>query len=1093
MLHVYHSNRLEALFILLCNLRAAQPLSDPIAPETVLVANPGIGRWLNLQIADRDSIAANIEYHLPATFIWQLYRDCLDDVPEHSQFEKRVMQLRLLGILADLENESDDLWQPLRHYLQADDEAIADTKRVQLASRIADVFDQYLVYRPQRLLDWERGVDSLPADAQSQAWQPALWRALTTDVREPHRATLWRRFCQAADRGELCPDRLPQHLHIFNVGLLPPSTLDVLVRLAKTGRDAAPERERVSLYFLNPAVDYWADLVDMRRAARDRLKLGGSTELLADDENGSPLLASLGGSGRTLLQLLGERSDWLHDEQFYLPTESDSLLTAVQRDLLYPFDNENTQTDNTAVVEDSSIQIHGSYSVLRELQALHDHLIGRFNDDHALEPADVLVMVPDINAYAPVIEAVFGSVGATSDADTQDSVTRNRRIPWSVADQSLTHAAAVVALVQRLIDLPSFEFEASQVLSLAAEPTIARRFGFDDRTLATLRLWMRETGIRRTLSGQAAGLFEAADAAPHSWDFGLRRVLLGRAMPLDAGAVGECLPWPHVDSEQFEALSRVLGFLQTLNDLKQHLQHSRTLRAWVDALNGLIERLLKPDDDESDALAQLRELIANLELDADRAGHAQSLSHASFRELLADTLASATQKNHRYLTGRVTFSSMVPLRSVPFRVVCLLGLNDGDFPRQRPGFGFDLIARFPERGDRSVRDDDRYLFLEAILSARDALYLSWLHRNPSDNAAREPSVLVSEFRDYLKLRHRGLTPRVVLHPLQPFSHRLYSAAQPQLQSYASEWGPAEANPPLASLCDTGQSPPQGGDVLLPDLLRFWRNPSAWYCTRVLGLALWGEEPAPDDAEPFELDALLRYGLRDQLITSHVANKDDDDAARYTRMWRAGALPHGVAGEITFDALNDEARAVAEQIMSLDAKMLDDAVLAVDLAPWQLVGRLTRRVQWPDGSVGLLHSRATKAKGRDFVELYLAHIAGSAAGDVTGPSVFIGTEKPMTADALDADTARERLAPWLDGWAQGQTSAVPFFADTSPVLKGVLKGKEETVWAGGGRDAPPGESEKEAVALLYPDPKSVLNRADVKDWAARLFAGVELRS
>ncbi len=1090
MLHVYHSNRLEALFVLLCTLREAQPLSDPIAPETVLVANPGIGRWLNLQIADRESIAANIEYHLPATFVWQLYRDCLDDVPEQSQFDKRVLQLRLMGLLAELEHESDSLWQPLRHYLQADDAELADTKRVQLASRIADVFDQYLVYRPQRLLDWERGNDTLPPDAQTQAWQPALWRALTADVREPHRATLWRRFCEAADRGDLRTDRLPEHLHVFNVGLLPPSTLDVLVRLAKLGRDKVPEHERVSLYFLNPAVDYWADLVDMRRAARERLKLGGAAEPLADDENGNPLLASLGGSGRTLLQLLGERSDWVHDEQFYLPSESASLLATVQRDLLSPFDAVGDNSADGEAVEDTSIQIHGSYSVLRELQALHDHLVGRFNSDDTLEPADVLVMVPDINAYAPVIEAVFGSVGAFADGE---ETGQNRRIPWSVADQSLSHAASVVALVQRLIDLPGFEFEASQVLSLAAEPTVARRFGFDDSTLATLRLWLSETGIRRTLSGEAAGLFEAPEAAAHSWDFGLRRVLLGRAMPLDAEAVGECLPWPHVESEQFDALSRVLVFLQALNDLKQQLTSPRPVRAWVDAINVLIDRVLLPDDNEADALAQLRELIAGLESDAERAGHVAAVSHASFREMLTDTLASATQKNHRYLTGRVTFSSMVPLRSVPFRVVCLLGLNDGDFPRQRPGFGFDLIARYPEQGDRSVRDDDRYLFLEAILSARDALYLSWLYRNPSDNAAREPSVLLAEFRDYLAQRHRSVAARVVLHPLQPFSHRLYSVVSPDLQSYASEWEPPDTVPPAASLCETGQPITEKGGIPFAELARFWRNPSAWYCTRVLGLALWGEEPEPEDAEPFELDALARYGLRDALIASHSHASDHDDHARYTHLQRAGVLPHGVAGEIAFDVVNAEARTVAERIASLGAQTLDVAEIALDLQPGQLTGQLTRRVQWPDGESGVLHARATRAKGRDLTALVLAHLVGAASGLVTGQSVFVGLDKAMTLNTIDADTARERLLPWVEGWVQGHSAALPFFADTSPVLAKVLKGKADTVWAGSGRFAPPGESTNEAIAMLYPDRDQVLERDDVHHWATRLLAGVEVTS
>ena len=191
MLHVYHSNRLEALFILLCTLRESQPLADPLTPETVLVANPGIGRWLNFQIADRGGIAANIDYILPAEFVWQLYRKCLDNVPEKSAFERSALRLRVLTELDAIESARDKLWTPLQRYIAADGGTIGDIKRVQLATHIADVFDQYLVYRPQMLLSWENGSNELPGDDATQLWQPALWRTLSNAVDEPHRATLW--------------------------------------------------------------------------------------------------------------------------------------------------------------------------------------------------------------------------------------------------------------------------------------------------------------------------------------------------------------------------------------------------------------------------------------------------------------------------------------------------------------------------------------------------------------------------------------------------------------------------------------------------------------------------------------------------------------------------------------------------------------------------------------------------------------------------------------------------------------------------------------------------------------------------------------
>ena len=240
MLHVYHSNRLEALFILLCSLRESRPPADPLIPETVLVANPGIGRWLNFKIADRAGIAANIDYVLPATFVWQLYRSCLENVPEKSAFERNALRLRVLGQLDEINRASDEIWSPLQRYTVAEEShadfragsEVNDTKRVQLATRIADVFDQYLVYRPQMLLDWERGSNNTPGNDPAQRWQPELWRRLVRSVDEPHRAALWREFCARADSGKIDPALIPSQLHLFNVGLLPPSELNKVLPIS---------------------------------------------------------------------------------------------------------------------------------------------------------------------------------------------------------------------------------------------------------------------------------------------------------------------------------------------------------------------------------------------------------------------------------------------------------------------------------------------------------------------------------------------------------------------------------------------------------------------------------------------------------------------------------------------------------------------------------------------------------------------------------------------------------------------------------------------------------------------------------------------
>ncbi len=1124
MLHVYHSNRLEALFILMCTLRESQPLTDPLTPETVLVANPGIGRWLNFQIADRSGIAANIDYKLPATFVWQLYRSCLEDVPEKSAFERNALRLRVLSQLDAICSENDEIWSPLQRYAASDGGALGDTKRVQLATRIADVFDQYLVYRPKMLLDWEQGSNQIPGNAlagssiagnngesnngagngragddASQLWQPALWRRLVESVSEPHRASLWQQFCTLADKGDIDPALLPPQLHLFNVGLLPPSTLDVLVRVARLDQSGA---DRVSLYFLNPAIDYWADLLDMRRAARERLKLSSNASLTddladsqADDQVGNPLLGSLGGSGRTLMKLLSDRSEWVHDEQFFLPSADDNLLAAVQADLLQPFEvNEQVSVSDKETGEkadqtnaDTSIQLHQCYSPMREVQALSDRLLDLLNADHSLTPADIIVMVPDINRYAPVIEAVFGSVG-----DETDNASKRRRIPWSIADRALVEVSRVVACVQRLFELPGFEFEATGVLAFAAEPAIARKFGFDERALSTLADWLNESGVRRTLAGDASKIFQQPDAALHSWDFGLRRLLLGRAMPPGAAAVGEVLPATLVEGQQAGLLSQLINLLNALAETRVRLDKARAVSNWVDVINEMINRFLQPDDQESDALAQFREVLTELVTDASKASPTDTMSHATFAEILRGALAGAERKNHRYLTGRVTFSSMVPLRSVPFRVVCMLGLNDSDFPRQRPNPGFDLIARHPLPGDRSVRDDDRYLFLEALLSARDELYLSWIYRNASDNASREPSVLVSELRDYLTLRHPNRPPRCVAHPLQPFSKALFNQDQTSLYTFASEWAPPADRPERASLNLSQSHAITDTPIALDDFQRFWNSPSAWYCRRVLGVALWRDEQEPQDAEPFGMDALSQYAVRSSLVASLLWQPESDKADVQKHLTQSGFMPHGGLGELVFDTIYAEAKVLAEQIREQQPEQIKFIDINVSVNEQQLQGRLTSGVRWPDGSTGVLHHHASKLHGGHISRWWLDHIIGSASGEVNGKSILVTKDKLRELPAIGISDAIEKLQPWFAGWHQGQSSALPFFPKTSAATAGAVRGDPQNVWLPGSQFGAQPESQSEPVQLLYGNPEQVLQSEDFQAWAGRLLGAEELK-
>lgn len=249
MLSLYHAPDLETLGELATRL-LAQPLADPFAPALVVVPSQGMGRWLTLELARKQGIAMQLEIQLPAKFVWDLSRTVLGSLPEQSAFSPTTLTWRLYGWLCEPANL--ELAPRLAQYLDGGDER----RRLSLAAKIADVFDQYLLYRDDWLAAWERGETfDLGPD---EAWQALLWRELTKDG-HPHRARLLGDLLQRLYSDEPLPG-LPERLLVFGISSLPPHHLRVLDGLAR--------HIDVVVCALNPSREAWGEIRDIRELAR---------------------------------------------------------------------------------------------------------------------------------------------------------------------------------------------------------------------------------------------------------------------------------------------------------------------------------------------------------------------------------------------------------------------------------------------------------------------------------------------------------------------------------------------------------------------------------------------------------------------------------------------------------------------------------------------------------------------------------------------------------------------------------------------------------------------------------------------------------
>ncbi|MCC6091583.1 exodeoxyribonuclease V subunit gamma [Escherichia coli] len=1033
MLRVYHSNRLDVLEALMEFIVERERLDDPFEPEMILVQSTGMAQWLQMTLSQKFGIAANIDFPLPASFIWDMFVRVLPEIPKESAFNKQSMSWKLMTLLPQLLERED--FTLLRHYLTDDSDK---RKLFQLSSKAADLFDQYLVYRPDWLAQWETGhlVEGL---GEAQAWQAPLWKALveyTHELGQPrwHRANLYQRFIETLESATTCPPGLPSRVFICGISALPPVYLQALQALGK--------HIEIHLLFTNPCRYYWGDIKDPAYLAklltRQRRHSFEDRELplFRDSENagqlfnsdgeqdvGNPLLASWGKLGRDYIYLLSDL-EGSQELDAFVDVTPDNLLHNIQSDIL-ELENcavagvnieEFSRSDNKRLLDplDNSITFHVCHSPQREVEVLHDRLLAMLEEDPTLTPRDIIVMVADIDSYSPFIQAVFGSAPA------------DRYLPYAISDRRARQSHPVLEAFISLLSLPDSRFVSEDVLALLDVPVLAARFDITEEGLRYLRQWVNESGIRWGIDDDNVRELELPATGQHTWRFGLTRMLLGYAMESAQGEWQSVLPYDESSGLIAELVGHLASLLMQLNIWRRGLAQERPLEEWLPVCRDMLNAFFLPDAETEAAMTLIEQQWQAIIAEGLGAQYGDAVPLSLLRDELAQRL-DQERISQRFLAGPVNICTLMPMRSIPFKVVCLLGMNDGVYPRQLAPLGFDLMSQKPKRGDRSRRDDDRYLFLEALISAQQKLYISYIGRSIQDNSERFPSVLVQELIDYIGQSHylpgdealncdeseaRVKAHLTCLHTRMPFDPQNYQPGE--RQSYAREWLSAASQAGKAHSEFVQPLPftlPE--TVPLETLQRFWAHPVRAFFQMRLQVNFRTEDSEIPDTEPFILEGLSRYQINQQLLNALV---EQDDAERLFRRFRAaGDLPYGAFGEIFWETQCQEMQQLADRVIACrqpgQSMEIDLACNGVQITGW------LPQVQ-PDGLLRWRPSLLSVAQG---MQLWLEHLVYCASGGNGESRLFLRKDGEWRFPPLAAEQALHYLSQLIEGYREGMSA------------------------------------------------------------------------
>ncbi|WP_274570768.1 exodeoxyribonuclease V subunit gamma [Neisseria leonii] len=986
MLYLYQSNRLEDLAGMLHAVHRAQPPAEPLAAEDILVQSQGMRRYLTRFLAGRDGIAANLNFLLPAKFHWHLMRQALPDLPALSPFAPGVMRWRLLKRFSDgLDGSGFSAARAaLSGYL-----AGGSLAAYQLAGQLADIFDQYLVYRPEWLDAWQQNRTlNLGSD---EIWQAELWRYLNEDSGSNlHRVGMWRALSAALSEPERTAVKLPPRLSVFGISVMAPVHLQLL--------QAVSQHTDVHIFALNPSEHYWGNIISPAQI----LQNGVSDGLEAA---GHPLLASLGKQGRDFFDALSQAEPQLALAPYPDAPASDSLLHRLQYDI------QTLQLPEPRHTPDNSIRIVSAHSPLRELQILKDHLLDLLEQHPDWQPHDIAVLTPDIEPYHPFIEAVFGQTAG------------GRALPYSVSDIKIRRRRPLFdALAQALAVLES-RFEIDTVLQLLGHEAVLSRFGLTRQDLPLLHEAAAELNIRWGWDAQMRG-----GNGLYTWQQGLDSMTAGWLLPENGGLWQHTAAW-HTGTGHLPVLSRFHQFARTLSRHYHLWQTPADTVGWIDRLRTLKNELFQPAESDQAAEIQLEEALADWQAEASLAGFSGTLPPETVLRHIGRFLDSESEAG--FLRSGITICGMVPMRSLPFKAVCLLGLNDKTFPRNTKAAAFDLIAQHPRAGDRARRDDDRYLFLEALMSAREHLYLSYIGRSIRNNDELAPSPLVSELADTLDSMcgHSSGTWQKQLieqHPLQPFSARYFQNGP--LISSRSDYAQARQRPsetaPFFTPPENGEDAPSGKPPVIrqADLIEFWQNPPRyWLRHRLDWRAPWhgSDSEAAEPFEPPQADAVAD-------AYTEARRRHLDFATAAEPLHARSQLPEAELGKLWQQQYEAQAR-------RLDGRLLSAAPLPDTSYRLHIGGMIL------EGSLDSLTAEGRITTGREstahFIARLLQHLILNAVrpqnmAHFAGHHLTLGKETATFTALPDAGTAADLLVPWLDYYRQGQIRPLPFVPHTA---------------------------------------------------------------
>lgn len=991
-LHLKVSNNLKILARHLSELvKTDTHTKNVFRPVYIVTQTEGINIWLKQRLAQTLGIAANYRFLKPHELISKVYFLLGGQSSELLSAENMQWIIyRLLG-----EDDFVKRFPSVSDYYKTES-SDNDVKRMALAKKIADLFDQYQVYRFKMISDW----NETPKGRDITEWQQYLWiraKVLSED-RLPDK-TIIHRFITEALRDTSKQEKLRAALPVIYV-----FGLSVTTSYYTQLYHALGVITDIHFLMMNPSPGvYWFDDKSEKLIARLKEKKYKNVDSL---QQGNTLLTGWGKVLQDTFSLLFENEELINSYEELDVTEpaGNTLLSSIQK-AIYHSDTAKPNIDE-AFLTDGSITINSCYSPIRETEVLYNYLVGiTAKMPGKLAARDILVLVSDVEAYAPYIKAIFKNAPY--------------KFRFTIADEPYSSGDTISAALSALLSITEDNLTAENVLQLLEFSFIRKRFSLSDVT--GIRDAVNKANIRFGIENDTEN-----ESCFVSWKYGLQRIMYGICMSGEeeygSGPEG-FYPVDIAEGAGADQLIRFMHFVQILMHSLCNRKPERTLQKWSEYTQQVIDNMIcEPDETTDEEYRIIQDHLQSYHSDTELFN--EKIGDRVFVNSFLESLSIPTRAGS-FVAGGITFCSLVPMRSIPFKVVALLGLNFDKFPRKDNALSFNLMGEKPQKGDRSIKENDKHLFLETVLSAEEYLYISYIGQSAKDNSLIPPSALTDELIDYIvsAFPHNtaGRDLLVTKHPLHGFSHKYNGDDDKGLRTYLQGGRINELNLILPQKNIDSLS---FDEIDLDALIRFFKNPVKGYYNNVLKIYYREEDALLPENEIFEIGHTEKWGLKHDLLTRDEVSL----AVTRDKLVKGGKLPLKSMADVVLQDTEAEVSPVKELFnCCIENRNLRDA--SID----QVIGttKLTGELQVYDDK--LIKVSFSKNECKYLIESYIQYLAVRAAG-LEVKLFFISAHKNevFPAKDLSADEAMIRLEALVELYKEGHEQILPysheFFSD-----------------------------------------------------------------